>query len=175
LLHCEARRPARRVNGRFVPLEEQDPGNWDASLIQQAESELQAAAQQMQLGRFQLEAAIQSVHAERKHTARTDWHAICAFYDRLMQLAPSLGAQVARAAAHAEAYGPGAALTMLDALDTQAIRSYQPYWAVRAHVLQQLQNSAATAAYDQAIGLTEDPALREFLLERRAAITLARS
>ena len=106
LLHCEARRPARRgADGRFVPLSEQDPGEWLAPLIDEAERELVASAAHARLGRFQIEAAIQSVHAERAHTGRTDWAAIAKFYDLLMQLAPSIGAAVARAAAHAEARG----------------------------------------------------------------------
>jgi RNA polymerase sigma-70 factor (ECF subfamily) len=66
LLHCEARRPARRgADGRFVPLSEQDPGEWLAPLVDEAEKELAASATHARLGRFQLEAAIQSVHAER--------------------------------------------------------------------------------------------------------------
>ena len=106
LLHCEARRPARRgADGRFVPLSEQDPHIWLAPLIDEAERELAAAAAHACLGRFQIEAAIQSVHAERARTGRTDWAAIATFYDQLTQLAPSIGAAVARAAAHAEARG----------------------------------------------------------------------
>ena len=104
MLHCEARRPARRsADGKFVPLLEQDPRQWLTPLIEEAERELIAAARNARLGRFQIEAAIQSVHAERAHSGRTDWRAIARFYDQLVQVAPSLGAAVARAAAHAEA------------------------------------------------------------------------
>jgi len=57
---------------------------------------------------------------------------------------------------------------VLDAIDSQAISGYQPYWAVRAHLLQRLEKTPeALAAYNRAIGLTEDPAVREFLLQRR--------
>lgn len=167
MLHCEARRPARRsADGRFVPLSDQDPRDWQIDMIDEAESELSAAVQMRRLGRFQIEAAIQSVHAERAHTGRTDWTAIAAFYDRLMQLAPSIGGAVARAAAHAEVSGPEAGLALLDQIDSQAVNSYQPYWAVRAHFLWQL-GRTANEAFDRAIELSEDGAVRAFLTERR--------
>lgn len=168
MLHCEARRPARRgADGRFIPLSEQDPRDWRAEMIAEAEAELAAAADAQRPGRFQIEAAIQSVHAERAHSGRTDWAAIVAFYDQLMQLAPSIGAAVARAAAHAEVHGPERALALLDELESHAI-SYQPYWAVRAHLLQQLgRTDAADEAFDRAIGMSEDAAVRNFLAARR--------
>jgi predicted RNA polymerase sigma factor len=167
MLHCEARRAARRsADGRFVPLSEQDPCGWRMPMIEEAEAELHAAVQMRRMGRFQIEAAIQSVHAERAHTGHTDWAAIAEFYDQLMQLAPSIGAAVARVAAHSEVHGPQAALTLLDQIESEAI-SYQPYWAVRAHLLQKLGRAEAAAdAYDRAIGLSEDAAVREFLNER---------
>jgi predicted RNA polymerase sigma factor len=169
MLHCEARRPARRgADGRFVPLSEQDPKTWLAPLIDEAERELAVSAAHARLGRFQIEAAIQSVHAERARTGRTDWAAIATFYDQLTRLAPSIGAAVARAAAHAEVHGAQAGLALLDQIDAHSVVSYQPYWAVRAHLLRQL-NCAheAAEAFDRAIGLTDDDAVRAFLLERR--------
>src|SRR4030095_9238682 len=99
-------------------------------------------------GRYQIEASIQSVHAERAQTGRTDSAAIAAFYDQLMQLAPSIGGAVARSAAHAEVLGPEAGLTLLDQIDSQAVISYQPYWAVRAHFLRQLGRAKADAQCD---------------------------
>jgi RNA polymerase sigma-70 factor (ECF subfamily) len=109
------------------------------------------------------------VHVDRARTGRTDWAAIVVFYDRLVRVAPTLGARVAQAAAVAEASGPAGGLARLDALDTPAVATYQPYWAVRAHLLRLLDRvSEATAAYDRAIGLTEDPAVRRFLLDRRS-------
>jgi RNA polymerase sigma-70 factor (ECF subfamily) len=57
---------------------------------------------------------------------------------------------------------------LLEELDSAAVAAYQPYWAVRAHLLRLEGRAAeATAAYDRAIGLTEDPAVRQFLLDRR--------
>jgi len=169
MLFCDARRAARRTpDGRYVPLSEQDPGSWSTSAIREAETELGAAARGGRIGRFQLEAAIQSVHAERAQTGRTDWAAIVVFYEHLVQLAPTLGARVAQAAAVAEAHGAAAGLALLDTIDRAAVATYQPFWAVRAHLLRQVGEGVdAVEAYDRAIGLTEDPAIRRFLLERR--------
>lgn len=172
MLHCEARRPARRsAAGKFVPLSEQNPRDWIAPLIDEAERELMAATRRPRLGRFQLEAAIQSVHAERAHSGRTDWRAIARFYDQLVQIAPSLGAEVGRAAAHAQAKSPEAGLALLDAIDSAAVTSYQPYWAVRAHLLSALKRTReAKDAFDRAIGLSEDDAVRQFLLGEKDSL-----
>jgi RNA polymerase sigma-70 factor (ECF subfamily) len=169
MLHCEARRPARRSSaGRFVPLSEQDTGLWIAPMIEEAERELMTAARYAQPGRFQLEAAIQSVHAERAHSGRTNWKAIAALYDQLVMLFPVVGARVAQAAAHAEVGDADSALSLLDALESASVATYQPYWALRAHLLKQLGRArAAREAYDRAIALTEDDAVRQFLQERR--------
>ena len=169
MLFCEARRAARRTSdGRFVPLSEQDPAAWSSPAIREAEAELGAAARMGRVGRFQLEAAIQSVHVDRAQTGRTDWEAIAGFYEHLVRLAPTLGARVAQAAAMAEARGTAAGLAVLDTIDRAAVSTYQPFWAVRAHLLRQAgEADGAAEAYDRAIGLTEDPATRRFLLERR--------
>src|SRR5260370_25712019 len=80
MLHCEVRRSARRaLDGRYVPLSEQDPKQWSRPLMEEAERHLAEASKGGGSGRFQLEAAIQSVHAERAHTGRTDWAAIALF------------------------------------------------------------------------------------------------
>ncbi len=169
MLHCEARRPARRgADGRFVPLSEQEPRLWIASMIEGAEGELAAATAKARLGRFQIEAAIQSVHAERARSGRTDWSAIAWFYERLVELAPTVGARVGRAAAVAEVQGAAAGLALLDEIEDRSIGGYQPYWAVRGHLLQTLGRSREAAeAFDRAIGLAEDDAVRRFLVERR--------
>jgi predicted RNA polymerase sigma factor len=169
MLHCEARRPARRApDGQYVPLSEQDVQRWLTPMIAEAERELAAAGKHARPGRFQLEAAIQSVHAERACSGHTDWRAIAVFYEHLVQLAPTLGAQIGRAAAMAEVHGPAAGLALRDAIALEAVTLYQPYWAVRAHLLQRLgRKGAASDAFDRAIGLTEDDAVRRFLLERR--------
>ncbi len=169
VLFCDARRSAGRTpEGRYVPLSEQDPASWSVESIREAERELAEAARFGRIGRFQIEAAIQSVHAERARTGRTEWDAIVLFYEQLVRIAPTLGARVAQAAAVGEARGPAAALSLLDAIDRAAVATYQPYWAVRARLLGRLGRTVeAVEAGDRAIGLTEDPAIRRFLLERR--------
>ena len=169
MLHCESRRAARRGRrGEYVPLLEQDTGLWSVALIEEAESHLAEAAKLGRPGRFQLEAAIQSVHAERARTGQTEWNAIAVFYAQLVRIYPTLGTQIGYAAAIAESQGPNAALSVLEGLESDAVRSYQPYWAVRAHVLRQVGRiREAMDAFDRAIGLAEDPAVKEFLLQRR--------
>ena len=169
MLHCEARRPARRSpEGRYIPLSEQDPKQWSLPLIDEAERHLGEAFQRGRLGRFQLEAAIQSVHAERARTCRTDWAAIVLFYEQLLRISPALGTMAGYAAAVAEAKGPQAGLAVLDSIASDDVSHYQPYWAVRAHLLHRLgKTHEAADAYDRAIGLSEDPAVREFLLLKR--------
>jgi predicted RNA polymerase sigma factor len=168
-LHCEARRPARRgPDGRYIPLSEQDPNRWSIPLIEEAERHLSEAFMQGRSGRFQLEAAIQSVHAERARSGRTDWAAIALFYEGLIRISPALGTQAGYAAAVAEAKGPEAGLAVLESMDRDAVADYQPYWAVRAHLLQRLGKTREAAdAFDRAIGLAEDAAVREFLLQKR--------
>jgi predicted RNA polymerase sigma factor len=169
MLYCESRRAARRGPHReYIPLSEQDMDQWSMAWIDEAEQHLAAAFHYGRPGRFQLEAAIQSVHAERARSGRSDWAAISGFYQQLIRLSPTLGRRTGYAAAVAEANGPESGFAVLDAIESDAVSSYQPYWAVRAHLLQQLgRTSQALDAYDRAIGLTEDPAVREFLLKKR--------
>lgn len=169
MLHCEARRPARRgPQGQYIPLSQQDPDLWSQPLSKEAEGHLAEAAKQGKAGRFQVEAAIQSVHSERARTGRTDWTAIATFYEHLVRISPTLGMQTGYAAAVAEAEEPEAGLAILDAIDAKPAAGYQPYWAVRAHLLQRLgKDPEASEAYDRAIGLAEDPAVRDFLLQKR--------
>ena len=169
MLHCEARREARRgPDGRYIPLSEQDTQQWSLQLIDEAERHLAQASSRIRPGRFQLEAAIQSVHAERVRSGRTEWTATVLFYEQLIRISPTLGARIGYAAALGEANGPQAGLEALDRIGRDAASGYQPYWAVRAHLLQRLgKTSEAADAFDRAIGLAEDPAVKQFLLERR--------
>jgi RNA polymerase sigma-70 factor (ECF subfamily) len=113
-----------------------------------------------------LEAAIQSVHAERARSGLIDWKAIAWFYEQLNRLAPTIGRRTGYAAALAEANG---GLAILDAIDQDAVSNYQPYWAVRPHLLQLLGKSPeAQHVYDRATGLAKDPAVRKFLIQKRA-------
>src|SRR2546427_932430 len=109
-----------------------------------------------------------SVHAERARSGRTDWSAIAWFYERLVELTPTVGARVGRAAAVAEVQGAAAGLSLLDEIEDRSIGGYQPYWAVRGHLLQTLGRSRdAAEAFDRAIGFAQDDAGRRFLLARR--------
>jgi RNA polymerase sigma-70 factor (ECF subfamily) len=171
MLHLEARRPARRVDGRFVSLEEQDVALWRADTQGEAERLLRKAAQADRLGRFQLEAAIQSAHAARRGRGEADWAAIVTLYDGLAAFTASPVVQLNRAAAIARRDGAEAGLTALDALDAPALKSYQPYWALRAHLLARLGRAdEARMAYDEAIARERDGAVIRFLSERRARL-----
>jgi RNA polymerase sigma-70 factor (ECF subfamily) len=169
VLHCKARRAARRgPKGQYVPLSEQDPRQWSLPLIAEAEQHLADAARHGRSGRFQLEAAIQSVHAERAHSGRIEWAAIARFYELLIRISPTLGTRTGYAAAIAELKGPKAGLAVLEAIESDIVSRYQPYWAVRAHLLQEIgRTPESLEAYDRAIGLAEDPAVRQFLLQKR--------
>ena len=169
MLHCEARRAARRgPDRRDVPLSEQDWQRGSSPLIKEAEQHLAEASSRGRAGRFQLEAAIQSVHAERARSGGIQWDAIMRFYEELIRISPTVGTRTGYAAAVAEGKGAEAGLAALDGIDGDEISVYQPYWAVRAHVLQRLGRIPETLdAFDRAIGLTEDPAVRQFLLQRR--------
>jgi len=170
LLYCEARRGARRNSaGQYIPLSEQDPRQWSAPLIAEAERHLAAAFQMGRVGRFQLEAAIQSVHAERAQSGRIEWAAIVRFYEQLIRVAPTVGTRTGYAAAVAEATGPEQGLAVLDEIEPEVVTEYQPYWAVRAHLLQLLgKRPEAKSAYDQAIVLALDPAVKKFLSQKCA-------
>ncbi len=151
-----------------MPLSAQDPKQWSLPLIEEAQRHLAEAFKRGRSGRFQLEAASQSVHAERARTGWTDWAAIALFYEKLIRISPALGTRVGYAAALAEAIGAEQGLVVLDAIYQDAVSDYQPYWAVRAHLLQLLgKRPEAQHAYDRAIGLAEDPAVREFLTQKR--------
>ena len=170
LLHLEARRPARRVEGRFVPLEEQDVSLWRTAIQGEAELLLMKASQFDRVGRFQLEAAIQSAHTSRRARGEADWAAIVLLYEVLAQFTPSPVVQLNRAAALARRDGPSPGLAALEAIDAPALKSYQPYWALRADLLARLGRAEeARAAYDEAIARERDASVIRFLSERRAA------
>ncbi|HEX9783911.1 MAG TPA: DUF6596 domain-containing protein [Opitutaceae bacterium] len=165
MLHCEARRAARRSpEGDYVPLSDQDTARWSRPMLEEAEQVLRKAATLNNPGRFQLEAAIQSAHAQRIHGTPVDWNAILALYDALAALAPRLGVWVGRAAALGEALGTEPALVALDELPAASVAQYQPYWALLMHLHERLGDRAAAAtARQRALGLTKDPAVRRFL------------
>lgn len=164
ILYCEARRDARRdAAGTFVPLHVQDPGCWSGPLILEAEQALRRAAARNAPGRYQTEAAIQSLHAHQRITGERFAGPLAKLYDVLADQAPTLGVLVARAVAHAEAGAAEAGLAQLEALcDT---RGYQPWWAAMARVAWLVgETDRAAKAAEAAAGLSADPSIRSFLL-----------
>src|SRR5256885_5028273 len=140
MLHAHARRGARRdAEGRYVPLAAQDTASWDTAMIDEAEALLVAASAKGRVGRYQLEAAVQSAHVVRRRTGRADWPAIERLYDALAGLTGSPVVAINRAIAVGETRGPAAALALLDTLtDDPRITDYQPHWAARADLLERL-------------------------------------
>ena len=169
LWHCEARRPARRA--AFQPLHEQDAAHWDQALIALANAALLQASTHRAPGPFQLEAAIQAAHAQGRLEGRVPWDDITRLYQRLLELAPTVGARIAHAVAVAHAApDPAAGLRLLDAIEPERVASHQPWWAARAHLLAMAGAHAdAASAYGRALGLTVEPRLREWLERRRQA------
>jgi RNA polymerase sigma-70 factor (ECF subfamily) len=173
MLHAHARRGARRDgDGAYVPLAQQQTAQWDGAMIDEAEAVLWRASGFQRPGRYQLEAAIQSAHNVRRHGGPPDWQAIAALYEALHALTGSPVAAINRAVAMAANEGPQAGLAVLDALVRDArLADYQPYWAARAELLARSGRSDdARAAYQRAIGLERDPAVRAFLQRQAAAV-----
>lgn len=170
MLHCEARCAARYTsNGEYVPLDQQDAARWSQAMINEAEKHLLSAAAFKRMGRYQLEAAIQSVHASRAVSGCINWPEIALLYEGLVQIAPGIGSLVGRAVAVAQAGNPAAGFAALEEIPTSRIVNYQPYWAARGHLLQLLnQKEEAQKAFSGAASLTDDPALREYLFKRSA-------
>jgi RNA polymerase sigma-70 factor (ECF subfamily) len=165
MLFSHSRRRARRDDqGRFVPLADQDISLWDGEMIAAGEAAMAKAAEAGPPGPYLIEAMIQGCHASRVNGTAVDWSMVAKLYDTLLLIAPSVGAEVARAAAILEAEGPEAALALLDAVEHPRRHHYQPWWAVRAHALSQLGSPDTEAAVLQAAGLTEDAAVRTYLL-----------
>lgn len=168
IAHCEARAGARRdAAGAFVALDDQNPDHWNSDLIILGETALRRALACGPPGRFALEAAIQSVHAERRRSGQTNWPAAAALYDALMATGRAgLGAAVARASAHGRTFGAQRALEILTGLQSLAV-DYQPFHATLAFWLAKSgDKDAAREAYGRAAALSADPALRAYIDER---------
>ena len=166
---CEARRPAR--DEAFQPLHDQDARRWDHALILRANEALMGAAMQRCAGPFQLEAAIQAAHVHGRIDGPVPWDGITRLYERLLALAPTLGARIAHAVALAHATpDPAAGLRLLDAMEHERVASHQPWWAARAHLLSMAgDHGDAAAAFGRALGLTVEPRLRAWIEQRRLA------
>lgn len=172
MLYVEARRVARRSeSGEYVPLTEQEPARWDSRMIGEAEALLRRARGVGPIGRYQLEAALQSAHLFRRSTATPNWEAVLQLYDALFDLTASPIVAVNRALIVAELRGPRAGLESLERIADERLTEYQPYWAARAELLSKTdQLTEARHAYEVAIGLERDPAVRRFLQDRQRAV-----
>jgi len=173
MLHAEARRRARRgAGGEYIPLAEQDLTLWDWRMIEEAEALLRTAGALNTIGRFQLEAALQSAHVHRRRTGNGNWADVVELYDALSTVTPSPVVAINRALAIAELHGARAGLDALpEATSDARLAEYQPYWAARAELLAKAgAKGEAHQAYEMAIGLERDAAVRVFLQERQSAL-----
>lgn len=174
MLFSHARATTRRGpdGNRFVPLEDQDTDRWDHGMIDAADQVLARAGALGRFGRYQCEAAIQAVHAERRTSGATRWSVLVTLYTALWRMTPTVGVAVGRAAALGRAIDPEQGLAALATLDPKRVATYQPFHATRAHLLARLadrqpyRRMEAQEAFRRAIGLTEDPAVRAYLIDQ---------
>lgn len=171
ILFGMARRRARLdPEGRYVPLSEQDQNLWDQPMLADARRALRNATRNATLGRYQLEAAIEAAQIDGAEQGHTDWPALHLLYQGLETISPTLGVTVARIAALSHRTDAATGLAALDALTDPRTASYQPFWALRAHLLTRLgQRDAAHEAYAKAAALTEAGPVQTWLLSHAAA------
>ena len=145
-------------------------------MIAVAEALLLRASAMGSIGRYQLEGALQSAHVHRRRTGHANWAAVVQLYDALWALSGSPVIAINRALAIAETEGAVAALQAMQEVAADVrLNEYQPYWAARAELLAKTgAYSEARRAYEIAIGLERDPAVRRFLQRRQMALALSR-
>jgi len=162
LLLTESRRSSRtRPDGSLVLLGEQDRTRWDRALIEEGQAIVRRCLRRNQPGPYQLQAAINAVHADAPTVGETDWSQIVALYDQLLAVAPTPVVALNRAIAIGEVHGPAAALALVDELD---LDNYHPFYATRADLLRRLgRHSEAAAAYERAAALAPTDTERDFL------------
>ena len=172
LLLTESRWSARfSGDGSIILLRDQDRSSWDRSLIEEGHAIVRACLRRNQPGPYQIQAAINAVHADADSFEVTDWHQILALYDQLLAMTPTPVVAMNRAIALAEVEGPGAALDILDGLD---LDEYHLFQAARADLLLRLgRHDEANQAYVRAAALAATDAERTFLTERLKAIQTA--
>ena len=168
MLLIEARRPARTTpDGDLVRLPDQDRSHWDAALVAEGHELVRRCLRRNRPGPYQVQAAINAVHADAATAAGTDWRQILALYDQLIALTPTPVAALHRAVAVAEVRGPAAGLAAVEGLD--GLHDHHTFHAVRADLLRRLgRGGEAVAAYERAAALAGNEAERRFL-ERAAA------
>ncbi|WP_275412145.1 RNA polymerase sigma factor [Sphaerisporangium rufum] len=169
MLLLRSRQDARTgPGGSLVPLADQDRRRWDRELIAEGQDLVRRCLRRDRPGPYQIQAAINAVHADAADAGATDWAQIVALYDRQMAVAPGPVVALNRAVAVAEVAGPAAALDLVDGLD---LPGYHIMHAVRADLLRRLGRTAeAAAAFTAAIERTGNEVEREFLRARRAGL-----
>ena len=169
MLLIESRRSARTTaDGAMVRLAEQDRTSWDRALIAEGQALVRRCLVIGRPGPYQLQAAVNAVHADAARAEQTDWRQILALYDLHLSIAPSPIVALHRAVAVAEVDGPATALGIVDGLD---LESHHMYHAIRADLLRRLGRDVdAAAAYDAAIERSGNAAERAFLDGRRRAL-----
>jgi RNA polymerase sigma-70 factor (ECF subfamily) len=162
LLLTESRRASRlRPDGSLVLLGDQDRTQWDSALIDEGQAIVRRCLRRNRPGVYQLQAAINAVHADALTFDETDWTQIVALYDQLLTVAPTDVVALNRAIAIGEVDGAEAALALVDELELDA---YYAFHATRADLLQRLgRNTEAAVAYETAASLAPSDAEREFL------------
>jgi RNA polymerase sigma-70 factor (ECF subfamily) len=172
MLLIEARRPARTTpDGDLVRLPDQDRSWWDAALVAEGQDLVRRCLRRNRPGPYQVQAAVNAVHADAATAADTDWRQILALYDQLVALTPTPVVALHRAVAVAEVHGAAAGLAVVAELDT--LDGHHTFHAVRADLLRRLgRDGEALAAYERAADLAGNAAERRFL--ERAATELRR-
>jgi RNA polymerase sigma-70 factor (ECF subfamily) len=138
-------------------------------LIREAEDLLLGASHMGRIGRYQLEAAVQSAHAVRRFGRAPDWIVVEALYDALLAITGSPVVAINRAMVITETRSPEEGLAALSEVEhDRRLSRYQPYWAARAELLARCGSAgAADQAYACAIRLEPDPSVRRFLQAQR--------
>jgi RNA polymerase sigma-70 factor (ECF subfamily) len=130
-------------------------------MVEEGQAIVRRCLRRNQPGAYQLQAAINAVHADAAAVEQTDWSQIIALYDQLLAVAPTPVVALNRAIAVGEVEGPAPALALVDELD---LDNYHPFHATRADLLRRLgRNSEAAAAYERAANMAPTNAERDFL------------
>jgi RNA polymerase sigma-70 factor (ECF subfamily) len=162
LLLTESRRTSRtRPDGSLVVLGEQDRALWDRALIREGQAIVRDCLRRNHPGPYQLQAAINAVHADATSIEQTDWAQIVVLYDHLLAIAPTGVVALNRAIAVGEVDGPAAALALVDELE---LDGYHAYHAARADLLRRIgRDDDSTTAYERAAAMAPTDAERNFL------------
>ncbi len=167
-LFIEARRDQRTdERGDLILLADQERSRWDRELIAEGHAALERAIALSNPGPYQIEAAINALHAESESEADTDWHQIALLYRELQRHRPSPITSLNHAVAVALSEGVQAGLDLLEQPELALqLSDYRYFHAARADLLRRLGDPAAGDAYRNALALCENEPERRFLTRR---------